>query len=132
MDPARLSCRQKTAKMTAATMLVVPFLIVFGMTVDLWNNAHKLAWRDPASNATTDCDYSRTFPLTKTLHVGIFVHRGALTIDLRRLANNRPTLTGIQLDAVQWNYLKRTLPLIDRALQSRRDYSRDITGTPSR
>lgn len=130
MDPARLSCRQKTAKLTAATMLVVPFLIVFGMTVHLWNNAHKPAWRDPASNATTDCDYSRTFPLTKTLHVGICVERGALTIDLRRLVNNRPT--GIQLDAVQWNYLKRTLPLIDRALQSRRDYSRDITGTPSR
>lgn len=118
----------RLAKLSGLMLLMTPFFIVFGMTVDLWNLA-----KNPVDlhekNTTLKCEYTNTFPLTKTVHVSLCIYQGAMSVQFKKPDRS----TGIQLNPMQWYYLKKTLPFIDRALsalQSRRDYSSNITSLP--
>lgn len=117
----------RLAKLSGLVLLVTPFFIAFWMTVDLWNPA-KYPVHLHERNTTLKCEYTKTFPLTKTLHAMVCIYQRSMNVQFRKLDHNRST--GIQLDPMHGYYLKTTLPFIDRglsALQSRCDYSSNIT-----
>ena len=116
----------KIIRCTGILLLVTPFFIVFGMTIDIWNISHSPQINDNAKNSTVTepCDYVKWFPLTDTLYVGVCLSlRGSVYVEFRRLSGERSRL---QLDSSQWLSLKKTLPIIDQNLRlaaSRRDFS---------
>ena len=62
----------KIIRCTGILLLVTPFFIIFGMTIDIWNISHSPQINDNAKNSTVTepCDYVKWFPLTDTLYVG--------------------------------------------------------------
>lgn len=72
----------KALKLTGVLLLITPFFIVFGMTIDIWNISHSpLKTNSQGSNVT--CDYLKWIRLTNTLHLGLCVS-GKKTFALRR------------------------------------------------
>ena len=63
----------KIIRCTGILLLVTPFFIIFGMTIDIWNISHSPQINDNAKNSTVTepCDYVKWFPLTDTLYVGV-------------------------------------------------------------
>lgn len=117
----------RVIKATGVLLLLMPFFIVFGMTIDIWNNMHAspLPVNDTRAFNASLCDYLKSFPLSDSVHVSVCVYQGSILIDFRRFMNNRATIKGIQLNPVQWEYLKRIWPYIDQSLvlAPRRDFS---------
>lgn len=62
----------KALKLTGVLLLITPFFIVFGMTIDIWNISHSpLKSNSQSTNVT--CDYLKWIRLTDTLHLGLCV-----------------------------------------------------------
>lgn len=62
----------KALKLTGVLLLITPFFIVFGMTIDIWNISHSpLKSNSQGTNVT--CDYLKWIRLTDTLHLGLCV-----------------------------------------------------------
>lgn len=120
----------KVIRLTGILLLITPFFIVFGMTIDIWNTSHspKINFRDNGKNFTAEsCDYRKWFPLSKTLYVGVCLSvGGSVYVEFRRFSEEQPRRSRLQLDSRQWLHFKRTLPFIDQNLRlaaSRRDFS---------
>lgn len=98
----------RLAKLSGLVLLVTPFFIAFWMTVDLWNPA-KYPVHLHERNTTLKCEYTKTFPLTKTLHARVCIYQRSMNVQFRKLDHNRST--GIQLDPMRGYYLKKNFTL---------------------
>lgn len=102
----------KVLKLSGVILMIPPFFIVFGMTVDLWNNRHN-----PLVNTTLEfrsCDYRKSFLLTKNLRVGVCLYQDSVLLHFKR----DPSLKKLPLTAMEWQSLK---PYVDSSMESRRD-----------
>lgn len=126
--------QKRVVRFMSALFLLIPFFIAFGMTVDIWNSSHslKLNSKNDGNFTAKSCDYMKRFPLTNTLFVGVCLSKkGSMYVEFRRFLGGKPASLGIQLSPMQWLYLKKTLPFVDRSLRlvSSRDYSSNINRT---
>lgn len=112
--------KKRGIRLMSVLFLVTPFFIVFGMTVDIWNISHLPKIKDGNFSFVTEpCEYKKRFPLASSLFLGVCrSKRGTLYIEIRRFVNYKATSFGIQLNPMQWLYLKRTLPFVDKSLHS--------------
>lgn len=62
------------------------------------------------------CAYIDKYPLSDEVYVRICRSEGNITLDIRRFDDEKDSGSGIQLNRMQWQYLKRSINHIDSSL----------------
>jgi hypothetical protein len=78
-----------------------------------------IEWKNDENNTSPMCPYVDQFPLTNDVYVSICSLNQNSLIDFRRFKDGLPTIEGIQLSRMQWQYLKTSVGHIDSSILKR-------------
>lgn len=110
--------------MVIILMAVLILLCVNLLWLEKGQNGIDLAmdireWKNNENKTYPMCPYTDQFPLTNDVYVSICSLNQNSLIDIRRFKNGLPTIEGIQMSKMQWQYLKASAGHIDSSILKR-------------
>lgn len=75
-----------------------------------------IQWRGENLTSAPTCSYVDRYPLGDEVYVRICHSEGNITLDIRRFKQDEGTTNGIQINKMQWQYLKNSIDHIDSSL----------------
>ena len=67
-------------------------------------------------NVPVVCSIEQKYALTEEVYLTVCSMRNTSVIEMRKFYNGHPTADGLFLSLVQWTFLKRLVPFVDKAL----------------
>ena len=117
MDAKSLAGHLTLVKRAGVILITFTSILCFAATMQIvLSSVRQTSTTDNVQNIPVVCSIEQKYVLTEEMYLTICSMRNVSVIEMRKFYNGQPTSDGLVFSLVQWTFLKRLVPFVDKAL----------------
>jgi len=117
MDAKSLAGHLTLVKRSGVILITFTSILCFAATMQIvLSSVGQTSTTDNVQNVPVVCSIEQKYALTEEVYLTVCSMRNVSVIEMRKFYNGQPTSDGLFLSLVQWTFLKRLVPFVDKAL----------------